>query len=181
MGGFLQDSWSVFDKVTVNFGMRYDAQFIFGGDGKVALALPNQISPRVGVIFDPTQTGRSEDFANFARFYENVPLGLADRAGSGEPQISSDVNANGAGCNFKNSGQAAGACVADANRVSQGGPTSPDKKWVVTGAGVMLIDPNVSPQSSDESSRRVRHHQGCAYRHQLPEALAQHMALEHEP
>ena len=28
-GGFVQDSWSVMDKVTLNLGVRYDAQFLY--------------------------------------------------------------------------------------------------------------------------------------------------------
>ncbi len=74
IGGFVQDSWSIADRVTLNVGVRYDAQYIYGGDGALALALPNQVSPRVGVIYDPTRTGRAKLFANYARFYESVPL-----------------------------------------------------------------------------------------------------------
>jgi outer membrane receptor protein involved in Fe transport len=55
IGGFLQDSWSIFDKVTLNFGVRYDAQMINSADGSLGLSLPNQWSPRVGVIYDFTQ------------------------------------------------------------------------------------------------------------------------------
>ena len=32
IGGFLQDSWSVMDKVTVNAGIRYDAQYLYNTD-----------------------------------------------------------------------------------------------------------------------------------------------------
>src|SRR5262249_14927793 len=69
-GGFLQDSWEVLDQVTVNVGVRYDAQFLYGGDGQLGLALPNEWSPRLGVIYDATHTGRSKIYANYARYYE---------------------------------------------------------------------------------------------------------------
>src|SRR5262249_34888135 len=46
VGGFVQDSWQVMDKVTLNVGLRYDAQVIYGTDGVVGLSLPNQWSPR---------------------------------------------------------------------------------------------------------------------------------------
>ena len=47
---------------------------MFGGDGRLSLALPNQVSPRLGLIWDPTQIGKAKLFANYARFYENVPV-----------------------------------------------------------------------------------------------------------
>jgi len=93
-GGFIQDSWSIFDKVTLNVGIRYDNQYIFGSDGKLFLAFPNQISPRIGLIFDPTQKGRSKLFFSYAKFYESVPLDIADRGTGGEPGILYSVNAN---------------------------------------------------------------------------------------
>ena len=96
LGGFVQDSWSVMDKVTVNIGGRYDAQLLYGPDGSVGLALPNQWSPRLGVIYDPTQQGRAKMFANYARLYESVPLDIADRSLSGEPGLSATYNCNAA-------------------------------------------------------------------------------------
>jgi hypothetical protein len=57
VGGFLQDSWSVMDKVTVNLGMRYDAQYFYNTEGQVACRCPTSgrrawasstTSPRTG-------------------------------------------------------------------------------------------------------------------------------------
>jgi outer membrane receptor protein involved in Fe transport len=59
LGGFVQDSWSILDRVTVNVGVRYEAQTIYGVENLVALSFPNEWSPRVGVIWDFTQQGRS--------------------------------------------------------------------------------------------------------------------------
>ena len=33
--------------------LRYDGEFLFAGDGTPSLSLPTEISPRVGVIYDP--------------------------------------------------------------------------------------------------------------------------------
>jgi hypothetical protein len=144
VGGFVQDSWSVVDKVTVNIGGRYDAQMLYGPDGALGLALPNQWSPRVGVIYDPTQSGRMKLYGNFARLYESVPLDIADRSLSGEPGLTSTYACNAA--------QTPNTCGTDAARIRYGGSTtaSPDKKWYTTGAGLTPIDPNIKPQSSDE-------------------------------
>jgi hypothetical protein len=148
IGGFLQDSWSIMDKVTLNAGLRYDAQHLFGGDGQLSLALPNQISPRLGLIWDPTQQGKAKIFANYARFFQSVPLNLADRAGSGEPGIRRNYDADL--CDPSDLGSHQSQCQSDASRVAFGGPADPDRYWMTQGAGKTAIDPNLKPQSSDE-------------------------------
>ena len=144
-GGFVQDSWSVMDKVTLNAGLRYDAQFFYNNVGARSLSLPNQWSPRIGVIYDPSQSGRAKVFANFARFYENVPLDIADRSLSGEAALQGDVN-----------------CAVDPlnpGRPCAGSPRRPliprnfylpNTLYRTVGAGPQVIDPDIKPQSSDE-------------------------------
>jgi len=152
VGGFLQDSWQIFDKVTLNFGLRYDAQIINGADGALGLSLPNQWSPRVGVIYDFTQQGRSKLYANFARYYEGVPLDMADRSFPSEPQIYS--RHSGAVCDPSNTGGTQPnleGCKSAASR-----PRFPfannvsTQYWNRTGGSKTPVDPDVSPQSSDE-------------------------------
>ena len=146
VGGFVQDSWSIMDKVTVNIGGRYDAQFLYGPDGSLGLSLANQWSPRLGVIYDPTQSGRMKLYGNYARLYESVPLDIADRSLSGEPGLSAAY-----ACNPLMPGQLQGVCGTDAARLPSGASKgAPDKQWITTGAGLTPIDPNIKPQSSDE-------------------------------
>jgi hypothetical protein len=152
IGGFIQDSWSVLDKVTVNLGLRYDTQQFFNTQGAVALSLPNQISPRVGVIYDPTQTGRSKVFANYARYYENVPLDFGDVALIGEPHVRggytcmdpsvftrpiTDQVLNGQGCSQVPNGAST--------------PRLPNRIFRSSG-GVGTLDPDLQASSSDELS-----------------------------
>ncbi|HEY2517394.1 MAG TPA: TonB-dependent receptor, partial [Polyangiaceae bacterium] len=149
-GGFLQDSWSVLDQVTVNVGLRYDAQMMYASDGGIGLSLPDEWSPRAGVIYDPTQAGRAKLFANYARYYENVPLDLADASLTGEPYIQSYHSFQG--CNPLVPSQQHAQCQAPGNRVNSpdDSPTSPNRKWVSLGAGSEPVDPNIQAQSSDE-------------------------------
>src|SRR5690606_34917405 len=72
---------------------------------------------------------------------------LADRAGSGEPQIASVHNPV---CDPTDLEQHQGICRDDASRRPLGDNTTPDTYWVLTGAGKTPIDPNLKPQSSDE-------------------------------
>jgi hypothetical protein len=148
VGAFLQDSWNIMDKVTLNAGVRYDAQFLFGADKTLALALPNQISPRVGLIWDPTYQGKSKIFANYARFYQSVPLDIADRAGSGDPGLQSVHSA--AVCDPTDQAQHEGICRSDDSRIPIGYIADNDQLWYGYGAGKTPVDPKIKPQSSDE-------------------------------
>jgi hypothetical protein len=142
-GGFVQDSWSVMDKFTLNIGLRYDAQFLYNNAGDRALSLPNQWSPRMGIIYDPTQQGRSKIFANYARFYENVPLDIADRSLSGEAVINSTL---GRGCPVNGAEGNIGPCLDDRRAAYP----PPSVNYTSVGAGQQVIDPDIRPQSSDE-------------------------------
>ncbi|WP_437677616.1 TonB-dependent receptor [Sorangium sp. So ce131] len=148
IGGFVQDSWSIVDRVTLNAGVRYDAQLIYGYDGELGMSLPNQWSPRVGVIYDVTQSGRSKLYANYARYYESVPLNIADRMFPGERLVVSVRDP--ALCDPRSDEQIQGACESDDSRVVIDGPHAPNQKWGVVGADRTPVDPELDPQSSDE-------------------------------
>jgi outer membrane receptor protein involved in Fe transport len=163
VGGFIQDSWSILDKVTVNAGVRYDAQVLTGDDGKVGLSLPNQWSPRIGVIYDFTQQGRSKIFVNYARYFESVPLNIADRSFPGERQIRAAHRAylpynpaTADRCNPRTpAGQKGPGCggpdrTDSSNSLTLGGPEDPNQVWQITGGDKVPVDPDISPQSSDE-------------------------------
>ncbi|WP_437581724.1 TonB-dependent receptor [Sorangium sp. So ce887] len=154
IGAFVQDSWSILDQVTLNIGMRYDAQYLYASDGKLGLALANQWSPRVGVVYDITQQGRSKLFANFARYYESVPLDMMDRAFGDERNVRSYHAAGPDGCNPADpvdaKGYGEGQCRSDANRPGIMGSHDPNRAWYTLGGGKSPVDPDLAPQSSDE-------------------------------
>jgi len=166
-GAFVQDSWNLLDKVTVNLGVRYDSQYVFGNDGKVALALPLEFAPRVGIVYDITQQGRSKIYANFARYYESIPLDMSDRAFPGESQIGSRrrsyTTGNPNSCDPRTLAGATGLCQNDitnpdgsitSSQVSRarvfGQPYDPNQRWFATGNAKVPVDPNLEPQASDE-------------------------------
>lgn len=149
-GGFVQDSWSILDKVTLNAGARYDAQYLYADQG-LAISLPNQISPRVGVIYDPTQVGKAKVFANFAIYYQSLPLNIVDRAGSGEPSVRSRRAA--ADCDPTTPGYP-DSCLDPANLVTipGKGPYDPNQQWSYVGVGRLAVDPDLDAGSSSEFS-----------------------------
>lgn len=160
MGAFLQDSWSIMDVVTLNVGLRWDQQHIFGADGKLGIALNNEWSPRVGIIYDFTQQGRSKLFGNYARYYESVPLDLADRAFPGERQGgfiryrnegAAGTTPDNRGCDpLVDLGQTLDECKDPNNYLHLGSSWDPSQFAYNTGGDKVPVDPNIVPQSSDE-------------------------------
>jgi Carboxypeptidase regulatory-like domain/TonB dependent receptor/TonB-dependent Receptor Plug Domain len=160
MGAFVQDSWSIMDVVTLNAGVRWDQQIINGNDGKVGMALNHEWSPRVGLIYDFTQQGRSKLFGNYARYYESVPLDIADRAFPGERQGgfiryrnpgAAGTTPDNQGCDpLVDLGQTVNECKDPNNYFHLGSAWDPSQNAYVTGGDRVPVDPNIVPQSSDE-------------------------------
>lgn len=150
IGFFLQDSWSIMDVVTLNAGVRYDNQVLFDGNGQQAMALNNMWSPRIGAVYDFTQQGRSKIFANFSRYYQSIPLNIADRALSGENTAVVYRNAGG-GCDPTVRDTGPGTYLANCTSyqpVDFG--ESPSHFSIATGQGRTAIDPNLRAQAKDE-------------------------------
>ena len=143
MGFFLQDSWSILDKVTLNVGLRYDTLALAGEDGVTRIALKDQLSPRIGFVYDPTQQGRAKIYANYGRYYEQIPLDIADRELSTEPQIYGYSNTD---CDPVGAGGLA-RCDA-AKRLTSG--LRPNRKWRQGAADQVPVDPDLKSAANDE-------------------------------
>ena len=148
VGGFVQDSWSIFNNIaTLNVGVRYDAQYLYGGE-QLAMVLANQWSPRLGIIVDPTRSGRAKIFANYARYYESVPLDLVDRSFPGEPGLRSHKLSSQ--CDPRDPAQQQGSCLSDAARDPYRPGLDANRFWDTIGAGATIVDPSIQSQSTDE-------------------------------
>lgn len=89
IGGFLQDSWTLFDRLNINIGFRFDHQegiipkqgeertpVEYGGeiyDPRVLKTFKplvwNTIAPRIGVTYDVTGDGKTVIKAHWGRYY----------------------------------------------------------------------------------------------------------------
>jgi len=147
-GGFVQDSWNILDRVVLNLGVRYDTQVVTGNDGNVGLTMPNQWSPRVGVIWDPTSLGKAKIYGNYARFYQAITLNLVDRSFPGELNILSARPA--AICDPRDPAQVRGVCDDKQNLLTLNDVYDPTQKYGVTGSDRVPVDPNIQPQASDQ-------------------------------
>ncbi|WP_225888593.1 TonB-dependent receptor [Myxococcus xanthus] len=156
IGGFLQDSWSIANRVTLNLGVRYDVQALYGGSGDLSLILGNQWSPRIGAIVDPFANGRAKVFLNFARYYEQVPLNLMDRAFPGENRYAarrrlSEPGSGAPGCDPSTREGQDATCRGTSNVIEQ--PEyfrNPNRLFTGGTVGGTPVDPDLTPQSSDE-------------------------------
>jgi outer membrane receptor protein involved in Fe transport len=81
---YAQDSWRVAPNFTVNAGLRWESQKLIGRGGFVATKINDNWAPRLGLIWDVANNGRSKLYANAGRFYENIPMDINIRSFGGE-------------------------------------------------------------------------------------------------
>ncbi len=97
LGAFLQDSWRVTQRLTLNYGVRYDveafptqlalntntntAQRLYGIREGIRLRATN-FAPRVGVSYDPRGDGKTVIRANYGLFYDRAPGNLESQSSS---------------------------------------------------------------------------------------------------
>lgn len=83
---YLQDRWSVNDRLVVSYGVRWDRQQIVDASGVVQIDLNDDFAPRLGFSFDPSGNHTAKVFGSFGRFYEEIPMDLVIRSYSYERQ-----------------------------------------------------------------------------------------------
>jgi len=143
-GFFVQDSWSILDKVTLNLGLRWDSLQIKGPDGLTRISLSDQWSPRIGLVYDPTQQGRSKIYANYGRYYENIPLDIASRSFAPQTQILGIENC-------KSNVDLRKGCDASVIPGGASVPGAPSQLWSFSQPAIFSpVDPGLKSPSTDE-------------------------------
>jgi outer membrane receptor for ferrienterochelin and colicin len=83
---YLQDRWTVSDRVTLNLGVRWDRQEIIDSSGVKQIDLKKDLAPRLGFVWDPLGDHRAKVYGSYGRFYEELPMDLVIRSYSYERQ-----------------------------------------------------------------------------------------------
>jgi len=77
---FLQDTWRVSHRLTVNAGLRWDREEIQSYQERTVIDLDDMWAPRAGVVWDFIGDGTSKLFASYGRFHYQFPTNLNFRA-----------------------------------------------------------------------------------------------------
>jgi hypothetical protein len=86
---YLQDSWTIRNKLTLNFGLRAENEYLpgyAGGDYPIkALNFPwsRKLAPRFGFIYDVMGDSSLKIFASFGMYYDVMKLDMAANAFGG--------------------------------------------------------------------------------------------------
>jgi hypothetical protein len=85
---YIQDTWRINRFVTVLLGLRNEQERLLGNPGatgdRLAYSFTGQWAPRLGATFDPLGDGKTKAYYNYGRFFEFIPLDLAERSLSSE-------------------------------------------------------------------------------------------------
>ena len=86
---FVEDEWKVGNSLTIRPGVRYEQETLSGTIVQ-DFSLKNNWAPRLGVVWDPSGSGKGKVFASYGRYYARVPNDLAARALSSDATITAD-------------------------------------------------------------------------------------------
>jgi hypothetical protein len=85
---YAQDTWRFNKYVTGLLGIRWEQERLVGSPGpsgkRIGYTFTDQFAPRLGVTVDPLGHGKMKAFYNYGRFFEYIPLDLAERSLSAE-------------------------------------------------------------------------------------------------
>jgi len=76
---FVQDSWRISDRFTLNGGIRWDPQFMYTSDNTLAQKILGTVAPRLGIIILPGMIGSEQWTASAGRFYQPLSLNLTSK------------------------------------------------------------------------------------------------------
>ena len=136
---YAQDTWRFNKYITGLFGIRWEQERLVGSPGptgiRIGYTFTDQWAPRLGVTVDPFGRGKTKAYYNYGRFFEYIPLDLAERSLSVEQDwiggvFTPDFTVN-----------AAGERVAVINQFGTVNPVI-DAAHQIAGSAVSLADPS---------------------------------------
>jgi hypothetical protein len=80
---FLQDSWQISGPLRINGGLRWDGQFIEGGNGSIVQKVLEPVQPRLGFVYLMNDEGTRKISGSAGRFVEEWHTGVMISAYTG--------------------------------------------------------------------------------------------------
>ena len=77
IGFYLQDSWKPLPSLTINAGLRWDQEDMRDYLDESIIKTTNEWQPRLGVVWDPSGSGKTKVYASAGRFYYSLPTDLS--------------------------------------------------------------------------------------------------------
>ncbi len=84
---YLQDKWAILSNLYLNAGVRWELQDLRNIYGEREIFLWDNVAPRIGLVYDWTDEGKSRLFASYGWFYQPMPLQLSSRVFGGLVQV----------------------------------------------------------------------------------------------
>lgn len=97
---YVQDSWDVFDGLSIQAGLRNDRYDYKNSAGESYISIDDQWAPRLGFNWDPSGAGTDRIYGSFGDYYLPIASNTSIRASSGEEftyeyfDITRDANGN---------------------------------------------------------------------------------------
>jgi hypothetical protein len=82
-GLFAQDSWTMGHGVTINYGVRFDKEYLPASStaglkgNPIEFSWADKVAPRIGVAWDVFRDGRLKLFGDYGKFYDIMKLNVA--------------------------------------------------------------------------------------------------------
>jgi hypothetical protein len=136
---FLQDSWDLGKSFTLKVGLRWEKQALANEDGREWIKLTDNYAPRLGFVWDPTNTGTQKLSGSYGRYFQNIPMDI-------------NIRFMGAEADAYVYNQSLTSLDPNGVRASRTRGTLSTLDGLEAAYGIVPVDPNLKGQSVDEFS-----------------------------
>jgi hypothetical protein len=91
---YLQDRWALLSNLYIDAGVRWELQDLRDIYGKSQVLIWDNVAPRVGLVYDWTDEGRSRLYASYGHYYQPLPLQLNSRMFGGLVNVARSYSAS---------------------------------------------------------------------------------------